>query len=161
MKEVQVKSYFRSCLMVVTLLTVMSPPVWAAVNKCKGPGGAVVFSDLPCNEDTKGEEIRVKPASGPAGGKGSVGAPTAQQEGEAWLTPVCRQVLMRMEEVSKNPSGVGEAEKDALFGRYVKECEQRPGAAQDKARVRQQALEVQQSHACDSKRKVVAKRRAR
>ena len=52
----------KSLVIVITsALLCGAVPAWA-VNKCVGPGGAVVFQDAPCAG--KGEALTVRPASG-------------------------------------------------------------------------------------------------
>jgi hypothetical protein len=55
--------------LVIGLLVLAAAPAWA-VHRCTGPGGSVVFQDLPCA--VGGQELAVKPASGtydPAAGE--------------------------------------------------------------------------------------------
>ena len=50
---------YAACILALGLV----PPAWA-INKCIGPDGKAVFQDAPCAG--KGEEIKVRPASGSA-----------------------------------------------------------------------------------------------
>lgn len=45
----------------LAVVCLLSSPAWA-VNKCSGPGGRIVFQDLPCQGS--GETLNIRPASG-------------------------------------------------------------------------------------------------
>lgn len=68
---------------ITSAILCIAAPVWA-VNKCVGPGGAVVFQDAPC--DGKGETLTVRPAAGSGAsasvpeGTGTAAKPTTEAQ---------------------------------------------------------------------------------
>lgn len=109
---------------VVLSAALLTAPVWA-INKCIGPDGKAVFQDAPCAG--KGEEIKVRPASG--------NAPAAAPPASAPAT-------------SANTAGQSGTRKEGAFGESWQRrtyLENRGIAdARDAVRANQQRCDAQQ-----------------
>lgn len=163
-------------LTVLGMLLVASAGTHAAINKCTGADGKVVFSDQPCAAGQSGSVIQAAPpvpaprpvASAPAGavGTGASGNTAAmearRQRLEAAMTPECKALRERMTGMALSETAQ-EKQLQAILSQFEAQC--RPAMARameaEYARDKLERDAQQKRSECATKRSTYEDRRAR
>lgn len=159
-----------SCIF-LTLSMAMPYPAIAAIHKCTGTDGKVVFSDQPCESGQSATII--KGAATPAPGAAPVksGTPTDPNAAmtsmrnsiDAALTPECRQMRTQLQPQTLETKGgrLTDLELDNLVARFDLQCIPLIKAAQaaEWAKGKAERDTLQKKTECNDKRRVYNERK--
>lgn len=169
----KVKTHLWLVLTRAVLTSVLAVPLAsnAAITKCTGADGKVVFSDQPCSAGQSAETIKGAGGSKPSAVSGKPDSPPSPHQGmpsmrnslDAALTPECRQIQKQMfEQVTESATKrLTEPELQSIYNRFEAQCKPLIKAAQDAewAKGAAERDRLQKQVECTEKRRVYDERK--
>ena len=170
---IHVKTRLRFFLTRAVLTSLLAVPLAgnAAINKCTGADGKVVFSDQPCPAGQSAETIKGAGGGKPSAISGKPDTPSSANAGmtsmrnslEAALTPECRQIQKQMlEQVTESATKrLTELEFQTIYNRFDTQCKPLIKAAQEAewAKGKAERDRLQKQVECTEKRRVYDERK--